>query len=409
MPDLTPCPSCQSVLRIPVGASMIRCPNCKTVLAVEQPQATTPPTPPPPAPAKPALPLPFGKGKATPAAKPAQAKPTSAKPAKSATKSSGPLRAKLAPVDEDDLDDDTDLSSEEVARRKQLKKELRRFEEEEELREEEYQELEDRCKLGQKGTQILAMSTYFQALGLASFLAVNGLYAFTNEQENYLRIATYLGLGLGGLMLLLAMIGFGICIAGPVKARHIAIGGLLVSLAQLLLCCGQFAKAAEPTSSIFTLWADTLPIQDRMGMISNLPLLAEFPARLFQLYGLSWFGLVAAAMEFARLVMVGMLTQQYAIEGKDPELGHKASELTNRIFWIVLLSALFRLAASSAFDTMPPADALHAVGHGCHVVLMVGTVMFIVINLVWLGQAMWDTQDLVDARRYADPNERLSF
>ena len=51
MSMMVTCPTCQSMLRLPDGAEMVRCPKCKTVLSVENPNAPKPPA---------KIPLPFG-------------------------------------------------------------------------------------------------------------------------------------------------------------------------------------------------------------------------------------------------------------------------------------------------------------------------------------------------------------
>jgi LSD1 subclass zinc finger protein len=390
------------LLRLPAGASAVRCPNCKTVLAVEpaEPAAAAP------APVA-APPLPFGRPAATaaPATPVAQAAPPRAAPAR---------RAKLAPEDPYSSPahaDDTQPDPE--ARRRQMRRELEKLEDEKEREEDRLDELAVRCKNGRTALQLLLWGVRLYALAILFQLVALAAAGFD--------MGAYAGLmGLGslvwaGLTTVLFAAGMGFAIAGPVEGRHIGIMGLVISLLHALGGLLQPANLAIMAgiqgldNNDRALWSNFLVVQDFLGLATDLPLLADHPARFVHSYNWSLPGLVVAALEFTRLVLVCLLTQVYAAGGKDPETGHRAFQTVSRMFWIVLLTASFRLAASSALDGLNPDDVMFKIGVGVQSSITAGCYLGLMLSLFLQSQVMSDTVDLVDYRRFADKAERLEL
>ena len=169
--DLTPCPTCQAMLRIPPDATMIRCPNCTTVLAVEPEPPSAPMAqvvaPPP---------LPFGR----PAqARPAQATPVApvakyVSPPPSARMAKSAVRARLSPVRDGDIKARAGESQEEAARRAMLLKNLKRFEARERRLAERYDELIVHCRRGRIAMHLLiwGMRTQMMAVLTTAIVGV---------------------------------------------------------------------------------------------------------------------------------------------------------------------------------------------------------------------------------------------
>jgi hypothetical protein len=157
------------------------------------------------------------------------------------------------------------------------------------------------------------------------------------------------------------------------------------------------------------LWSNLLFVQDFLGLGTDLPLLADHPARFLRGYNWSLPGLIVAALEFTQLVLICLLTQTYAAGGKDPETGHRSFQTVSRIFWVVLLTASFRMAASSALDGLNPDDVMFKIGVGVQGAITAGCYLGLILALFLQSQVMSDTVDLVDYRRFADKAERLEL
>ncbi|MGL6096088.1 MAG: hypothetical protein ACRC7O_09865, partial [Fimbriiglobus sp.] len=251
-----------------------------------------------------------------------------------------------------------------------------------------------------------AASVYAQGFGALTVLAAIVLSVLLKDRQVD-KLVMFAGLALGGLGLLACVAGFGLGIPGPKKARHIAIAGIVVTLIQGGLVAVELKNAVNTEPKEVVIWADTLDTQQRLGVVTNLPLLAEHPARILKHYSFSVPAVLGAAMEFARLVMLCMLIQYYATDGKDPKLGHDAMACVNRIFWLVLLAAMFRVSAAFGFDWMPPGDTTATIGVGMHVIITIGGLMFLAVNLLWTGQVIRDVTEIVEAKRFAADTARL--
>jgi LSD1 subclass zinc finger protein len=388
-----PCPTCQSLLRLPPGATAVRCPNCKTVLAVELADA------PQPAPAAP--PLPFGRPR------PAIPLPPAPPPIPTAP----PKRARLAPEEPRPRAEPNGESAEpdEEARRRQIRRELEELEAKE-LREQEWmEELAGHCKHGRTAMHFLTWGV--RTYTLAILLQLVAVAAVGFSMIDYAALVIPLCLAFAGFTTLLLGIGFGFAIAGPEQGRHIGVMGLIICVIHAIggilqpgnLVIMVHVQGLETAGR--AAW-DLIPVQDILGLATNLPLLADHPARFVQTYNWSLLGLVVAALEFTRLVLLAMLVQNYAVAGKDPEAGHRAFQTVNRIFWVVLLACSFRLAAAAVFDGVQE-DVWSTIGATVHGAITFSCYFAVGIALLLFSQNMNDTVTLVDHRRFADKRERL--
>lgn len=406
MSDLTACPTCQATLRIPPGAAAIRCPNCKTVLNI--PASPTAPAPPPlpfgraggaagassgklPAVKLPAAKLPTAK---LPAAKPAEPPvPTaSAAPAAPPTtrKAQTAVRIVSAPEDAD------------PERRRLMQKELKKLEREEERKEEEYEELKEACRYGRKAITFAQWAIRVYAFG--ALLIVAGALGSNLGVEGFAGVAAWTAMKCGGWTVLFSLIAFVYALLGPREGRHLGVMGIGVvvlhaGVAIALFVGGYVAFVRSPPPEDKWVWTDSLNSLKVFGMVTNLPLLAEHPARGLKSYPISVLGLVGAALEFTRLVLICLLAQNYASAGRARELAHASMESVSRIFWVVLLSAMFRVSFAFMFDSSPPGELWAGIGHGVHAGLTVVTLLGIGYFLFKESQILEDTAEVVDARR----------
>lgn len=362
MADLLPCPTCQATLRFPAGAAAIRCPNCKTV--VEVPAA--PPRP-----------------------KPAAAKPVGA----------GAPKYVTAEVDPE--------------KKKQMERELRKLAREEEREAERYEVLKEHCRSGRLALTLLMWGV--RAYGLGTILAIGGIVAATVADAGSGSAFGYVTLLFGGLSTALILTGFGYALIGPEAARHLAIMGIVLALMQSGFVAAEYLTASARVRQLDNKiddrdkysWVDTLPYRELFGPATNFSILSEHPSRFLRQYPYSALAIAAAAMEFARLVILCMLTQTYAAGGKASELGHTAMGQVNKIFWVLLLAAMFRVSFTFGFDWMPPEDLLAKIGLAAHGALTVFSMLAIAVFLGKLSTIMQDTIEVVEARRYMDVHAKL--
>lgn len=402
MSDLVTCPTCQSTLRLPPTAATVRCPKCKTLLQVIEDGV-------PAAPAAP--PLPFaGAARARP-------KPASATPAKPTSASRKKNRPQL--VDEVA---EAEMASEAEARqmaerRKEVRRKIEALDEEEEDEAEKYEEIEEECRWGRLALIWLRFGMAGYAIGaLCVFFAMLGFVAFTLMGTPWGAVmgpVALLGLALGGLAMLILMVAFGLALKGPKMPRHIAIFGLVVTGGQIIAVAATLGTAIAKVTNMDS---DTGPAGGFksmdlayyvLGMCTNLFLLADLPSRLTLGYSFPVIGVVAGVFEFARLVFVCQLTQTYGELAKNDRIAAESGKAISKIFWVLLLACLFRVAISLIFDTMPEKTGGWMTGQVLHGILFVTTFGFFGFRLLMLVQAIQETADLVIAERVASKHDRL--
>ena len=215
-----------------------------------------------------------------------------------------------------------------------------------------------------------------------------------------------------GMDSLLFCVGFGFAIGGPTGARHIGIIGIVISVLHViggLLQPGNLAIMAQlqGIDASRGLWSEYLPVQDILGLATNFPLLADHPARFIRGYNWSIPGIVVASLEFTRLVLLALLTQNYASSGKEQELAHRSFQTVNRLFWVVLMTTSFRMAISACVDWASPDDIWFKLGMGLHGALTFACYFSLGLTLLIHSQIMNETIEVVDHRRFADKRDRL--
>lgn len=396
MSELTPCPTCQATLRIPSGAAMIRCPNCKTILAVEPIAA---------APVMAAPPLPFGRALPTGGVPVARPVPTNAQGSAPST-----VRARLAPVTEDHLASRADDSAEMIERRRKWKRELQKMEDRERRLKARYAELVEHCRYGRIAMNLVMWG--MRAQSVAIILLVAGILGTVLVSKVYGGMLAWSCIGFGGVATLLILGSFGFAIAGPEKGRHIGIMGVIVTLILAGLVTVQFlaglviivATHYEPK-----FWHETLPLWLAFSPGTELAMLAEQPARILKGHPVTIIGSIAASLEFTRLILLAMLTQIYAAEAKESEIGHRAMAAVSGLFWVVLLAAMFRISAGFGFDWAQPEEMWAHIGIGVHSAITAGTLLGVGLAYFKLSQVMDDIIEMVDPRRLVETDEKSAI
>jgi LSD1 subclass zinc finger protein len=391
--DTVPCPTCQAVLKLPPGAPAVRCPNCKTVLNVQ----VAPPAA--PAAAK-APPLPFGR--------PAPARPAPVSPP-AAPKPSGPaVRAKLAHDDDPfDAPPATDEEAAERERERRIREELAVLDEQERKQQRRYDELVGLCKHARVGMQLFAIGSIGSSLAalIATFFVVTSLTA-----TPFIPLAG-LAYGLMALHWLLTFAGFGYCCAGPREVRGAAVAGLVVTAAHVMfnlfagavvLPAVSIASMTYQTEGFGTFIIHNLLIADcicNLLTLTDLPLffnsITPVPIPMVLMLAL------AAAAEFAKLSLLGIITNRYAVMAKDPDLGHKGMRFVYRIFVLVLIGPILK---GMIFGLL-------LVGW-ISVPLLLATVgYFLWWAFSWFNQyqVMMDVSDILSADRLTDKRDRLDY
>jgi hypothetical protein len=357
-----------------------------------------------------APPLPFAGAKARPRASPA----TTAKP-----KTANPIRRRAQLVDEIA---EAEMASEEearkqAARRREVRAKLEEMEIEEEDEAERIEEIDEQCQWGRMALQWLRYGMAGYAVGaLCVFFAMLGFISFTLMGTPFGSVMgplALIGFALGGLAMLVLMIGFGLALKGLRMPRHIALFGLLSTAAQVIVMGLAIGLAI---SKVMNMDSDTgvnggFKSMDLgyyvLGLSTNLFLLADVPTRLAFGYSFPLLGLLAGVFEFARLVFVCQLTQTYGELAKNDRVSAEAGNAISRIFWVLLLTCLFRFAIAIVFDTQPDRSGGWITGQVLHGILFLISFGTLGIRLLMLVQAIGETADLVIVDRVASKHDRL--
>ena len=409
MPDVITCPTCQSKLRLPADATAIRCPQCKTVLNVAAPAA--------PAPAAP-LPLPFAKPK-----------PIASRPA---VQRAVAKVKKAVLVDEaaEEAEQDAEAKAE---HRKKVKAAVEEMDERADIKIEKFERLQDLVVHSRRAMVMFTWAARAQTLGIAIVLAVMVAFmscvlievAASFQGHGSVAAGAILGatifaaLPLCGLLAALQAILTGIGMVsvamGTKRARYLGYLGCVVCGLHILFAILQATRAmiglATREFGVTTtdpLWVQLQPVFDLFGMVTDLPLLSEQPTRLLWRHPVSYFGILAAVSEFTRLVLVGVIAQNYAEDGKAVELGYRSYKAIGRIFWITMLAGLARLVGAVAFDWARADEAfIVLLGLACHAAITFASYLGLALSVLGQANALYDTIDVVDAVRFAAETENL--
>lgn len=386
MSDLVPCPTCGTTLRLPATAVTVRCPKCKTLLQVVDEAA--PPVAPP---------LPFAG-----AAKPKPAKPVAA------------TRAANRPQVVDEAAEEARAA---VERKRDMRRELREMDAEQEVADDRYEEVKEECGWGRMALGWLQYGMAGYAVGvLLVFFAMLGFVVFTSlgtPLGTVMVPVALLGMALGTIATLVLMVGFGLALRGPKMPRHIAVFGLAAAGLQVLAVA---ATLGSGIGRVQNLEADAGPTEGFagadvayyvLGLCTNLFLLADTPTRLALSYKFPVLGVVAGVFEFARLVFVCQLVQTYADLGKNDRASADAGKGISRVFWVLLLTCMFRFAISMGCDWFPQQDTMWLIGQVLHVLLFVAAFGFLGFRLLVQIQVIRDTAETLLADRVSSTATKL--
>ena len=408
MSDLVACPTCQSTLRLPATAATIRCPKCKTLMEVSGGPADPAP------PAAPPKPLPFAPSPPPP--------PQVAKPKARPKARAKPFQRKFRPelVDEE-LEAEQQKAVEakaEAERKRKLRRELDQMEEAEDEEEVGYEEIAERCEWGRRSLQTLRWSLlgyiFSLTLGYMVLLPLVGLAWIFNDRDIFGALGTMLpafSLLVNFLSLLGTGVGFGLAIRGPREALHISIIGLVVVFAQLVCLVGTVPKAVTAPAR----YAETPPglagypgmeiAYVMLGTATNLQTTTDSPTRLtfgliYGQYEVPWLNVVCGIFEFTRLLLLCQLAQRYAELGKADRVAGDSPKTVNRIFFTLVVFALFRGATCVGFDWFQD-GAGWFIGQVIH--LNIFEVCFLIIGVRLLTQfrVLDETADVLIADRVA--------
>ena len=383
------CPQCNATLRVPAGATAVRCPQCKTVLDIDVPAPAAPP-------------LPFGGPKPKPA--PQSGKVTKAPPPPAT--SSGKHRASLV----DEVAEEVEGRAREAAEKKAAARKVLRSQEAAEAEQEErYQELLVVCQRGRTALLVLRAGSFAYAMGVL-LGAVAMLSLFLPLFGSTAGVIFPLGMAVAQIGTLLLGVGFGLALFGPTQGRFLVSLGLGVVVAQLIAMAVVIPVVAALLSKLATgvPEAATAAGYHMVGFITYFPLVADFPTRLVQGYPPVFLAVFIGALEYVRLVVLSQLLDVYSTHGKEVEIGFRAQQCASKVLSMIVLGGLFRLALSLLFDAAPPGEFQNVLGIILHIAILGALMGVAVFWLFTLTQIISDTSDVMTAVRYLSKEERLA-
>ncbi len=405
MSEPVPCPTCGVLLRLPPGQAMVRCPGCKTVLAVEPADAPLVP-PPPPAPVAPVAPLPFGAPRRAPV-KPIAAVP--AKPIPAPKSKQGPKNPFDAPTEED-------VAAKEVLRNKQIRKELAQIDADERKEERKYDQLLVDCGHGRNALQYLAYGALSSSLGCLFY------FLFLTGAAILVPVIPLLGLGVLGLVVhwVLSLVGFGYGFVGPRETRGLCIAGAIVTVLSAcmtvivaLVILATFAvgeigynSGSSGASRSFAIEAMLLS-----NAISNLSCLTDIPVYLLTEGVRDWYlyllPVIAAALEFTKMSLLSLLTHRLCMLGKEHDLAHQGIRFAYRMFGVVVVILILKIGLWVALKLVG-GDPLAQLWFAIPLIMITnGYFMWSAYSWYALYQTQMDAMDVVVADRFADKRDRL--
>jgi hypothetical protein len=385
------------MLRVPPEATLIRCPACKTVLAVStEPADATPPLPFGPVPAAP-----------PPIDRPAMARPSSPPLASAAA----PPRHPSAPRKAVAEDVDPSIYDPNAKRRRRLTVATERpYEELDEDEKKLYRKMERlkvQCRPGQYGMRILSWAYRLGAAGHLA-LAAAGLMLSLGAEVGQMVVVV---VGLNALFGLLIAVGLGFCANGPRGMRGAAGFGAAVAIATVFCSPVAFVEAAKkyqvkPTAppELYENRGDAAVVHYATMVPTHC--LSLIPGLAFCGKAIPWLAILAGVLELVRHFVVCALARFYAEEGKDPDLGYRANRYLFRLALImttvtIIASIGWALGLSGTFVGGQRFDYLIIV-----VAINLG-VLTMAVSLLAQGQALGDIAEVVDATRFADHARRL--
>ena len=405
MSDLVACPTCQTTLRLPPTAATVRCPKCQSLLEVSGPEA---PSPPPPA-----KPLPFAPAPAKAKAK-AKAKPATAKPAAG----KGSHRPELVDEELEAEEAKAREAKAEAERKREVRKEIDRMDRAEDDELDHYEEVKEKCEWGRHSLQTLRWSlagyVFSMVIGYMVMLPLVGLAWVFDEKDIFGAgggVLTGFSLGVSFLSLIGTGVGFGLAIRGPKEALHIAIMGLVAVAAQLICLGGTVVNAFTApgefanTPSALAGYPGMKIAYEMLGTATNLQTLTDSPIRLvmgriYGQYDVPWVNAVCGLFEFVRLLLLCQLVQRYAELGKADRVADESPRTVNRVFFALLVFALFRAGTCVGFDWFQDGAGWY-IGQIIHLLNFEVCFLIIAVRLLTQFRAMDETADVLIADRVA--------
>ncbi|MGL4422551.1 MAG: zinc finger domain-containing protein [Gemmataceae bacterium] len=367
MADPIRCPQCSAMLRVPPGAAQMRCPRCKTVLSANGTRIT--PEPEPEIPARDRTSAPRYREKERP--NEPEVPPT-------------PPRKSRPELPEDDQRKIVDL--------------------------------ERTLRPARAGMRLLAYGAAFScAASVLYFLA----FIATLISAWLLIPLLFLAALCLALHWLCTIMGFCYCLWGPRTMRGMAAAGVAVMAVHMmtmvplvLSLLGAFVLRDVGFHTISARGSLTAALL-LSNIFNNLSTITDLPVYLLgdglsrpQLLILPVF---CGGLEFAKLSLLGIITNHYATEGKDPELGYLALRFVYRIFWLVIGGAVFkfllwlliRLTAGEPLLLMWFVLPISMMSLG----------YFLWWGFAWYSQCevMFLTVEIIDPKRYLDARKRLEI
>lgn len=416
MSDLVACPTCRSTLRLPSNAATVRCPKCKTLLEVSAGPPASAPAPSPPAPPKP---LPFA-----PAPAPVPP-PTVARPAKKPKTRAKAYKRKHRPdlVDEEleSEQEQAKVARAEKERKRLVRDELDAIEEAEEEEDERYEEIDEECGWGRTALKTLRWSLIGyvsgMALGYVVLLPLVAIGWIFNDRQ----FLGALGIVLPAFSLVVAFgallgtgTGFALALRGPREARHVPVIGLVMVGLQLVMMCGTVPGAITATDEFAKGKEDYVGYPGMeiayqlVGTATNLQAVTDSPVRLtFHIikgqYDVPWMNVACGVFEFTRLLLLCMLVQRYGELAKSERTAAESPKTVTRVFFTLLVFAMFRGAACVGLDWFSYQDggAWWYIAQIVHLNIFFWAFIIIGVRLLTQCRVIGETEDLLIADRVA--------
>jgi len=395
-----PCPTCGALLRLPPGQAMVRCPGCKTVLAVEPIDALLPPAAPVPPPAT--APLPFGG----PRKPPVKAAPAIPRPAAPVPPKAGPRNPFDSPVPADE-------AATERKRKQKIRDELAELDEDERRQERRYDRILHECR------QARSLLTFLGYGALATCLSA--VFYFFFSATTIIIAPLFPLVWIASLLLvahwILTLIGFGYGLVGSRGIRTYCGVGLAITILQavgavflaiMILRHVVVAELGYESNDPRSYSMNSLLFSNAFNNLSSI---TDLPIYLITGGVTTWFlialPVVGALLEFTKISIIGMVTNRLCMEGKSQDLASQGMRFVYRIFGLVVISAMLKIGVWIAVK-FTGGDPLLLDWFAIPVV-MISNGYFMWWAYAWyaLYQTQNDALDVVVAERFADKRERL--
>ena len=383
MPELMDCPKCQAMLRLPDHATVIRCPKCKLLLEIaEQDEA----------------PAPLPSDSVAPA------------PQLAGLPKKRIIRPAVVDEEAEARAEEQRQKRAEVERNRQMRKELDAMDRTEDAADNRYEEIIEECRWGRISLKLLMVASYCYAAGIG--LIYLGVFPLLLDIAlSPVVLVAYVCTGVGNLTLLAA---FG-CSFKAMKETSFAAGmGLGATVIQIIAMAGGLGTTAVALTQLGQTnynFGDGYTQFETLAYVeapaTTFSAIADVPSRLITAASIPVFPVIAAIFEFCRLILMTQLVQRYAELAKHERTSAEPSKVVSGLFWVILLTALFRMAIALGFDRQAPRETAWYIGmiaHGLLTTIQFGLLGF---QYVKLSQTCRDVDEFLNAERVASKHDRL--